>query len=101
MLKVTDACIDCGRCIDNCPTVNIRRQDEKIMFGYSCVSCMRCISSCPQQAIVSRGFGFTVLKDGYNIRRIINNPDIEGNFVTAETRGFYRHFVRYILDVEV
>ena len=101
MLRVTDACTDCGRCIDNCPTANIRRQDDKIAFGYSCVFCMRCIYSCPQQAIVPRFSKFCVLEDGYDVRAIINNPDLEGNFVTAETRGFYRHFVRYILNTEV
>jgi ferredoxin/flavodoxin len=101
MLRITDACTDCGRCIDNCPTANIRRQDNKIAFGYSCVFCMRCIYSCPQKAIVPRFGRFCVLKDGYDVRAIINNSDIEGNFVTAETRGFYRHFVRYILNVEV
>ena len=52
MLRVTDACIDCDRCIADCPTANIRRHDDKIMFGYSCVSCMRCIYACPQKAIV-------------------------------------------------
>jgi flavodoxin/ferredoxin len=101
MLRITDACIDCGRCVENCPTANIRRQDGKIAFGYSCVFCMRCIYSCPQQAIVPRFGKFCVLKDGYDVKAIINNPDIEGNFVTAQTRGLYRHFVRYVLNVEV
>jgi ferredoxin/flavodoxin len=100
-LGVTDACTDCGLCIDNCPTSNIRRENGKIRFDYECVSCMRCIYSCPQQAIVSRGFGFTILKDGYNVRSIIKNPDIEGDFVTEETRGFYRHFWEYIRNVEI
>jgi ferredoxin len=100
-LAVTDACIDCDICIDNCPTANIRRESGKIRFGYNCVSCMRCIYACPQQAIVPRGFGFTVLKDGYDIRAIIANADLEGDFVTEETRGFYKHFLRYIRNADV
>lgn len=100
-LTVTDACTDCDRCIDNCPTGNIRRKDGKITFGYRCVFCMRCIYTCPQQAIVPRFGKFCVLKDGYDVRGIINDPSIEGDFVTEQTRGFYRHFLRYIRNVEV
>jgi len=101
MLTVSRACITCGRCIDNCPTKNIRRENDKIMFGYNCVFCMRCIYACPQQAIVPRFAKFCVLKDGYDIRAIINNPDLEGDFVTEETRGFFRHFFKYVRNADV
>ena len=101
MLTVSDACVDCGICVDNCPTVNIRRKDGKITFGYNCVFCMRCIYACPQQAITPRFGKFCVIKDGYDIRSIINNPDLEGNFVTEKTSGFYRHFWRYIRNADV
>jgi NAD-dependent dihydropyrimidine dehydrogenase PreA subunit len=101
MLTVSDACIDCGICVDNCPTANIRRERGKITFGYNCVFCMRCIYACPQQAIVPRFSKFCVLKDGYDIRAIIANTGLEGNFVTEETRGFYRHFWKYIRNVDV
>jgi ferredoxin len=100
-LSVTDACIDCGLCVDNCPTGNIRRENGQITFGNDCLWCMRCVYACPQNAIASRGFGFCVLKDGYDIRAIIANADLEGNFITEETRGYYRHFVRYIRNVDV
>lgn len=101
MLTVSDACIDCGQCIDNCPTGNIRRKDGKITFGYNCVFCMRCIYACPQQAIAPRFGKFCVIKDGYDIGAIIANADLEGNFVTEETRGFYRHFLEYIRNADV
>jgi flavodoxin/ferredoxin len=100
-LCVTDACTDCDTCIDNCPTTNIRHENGRITFGNACVFCMRCIYACPQQAIVPRFGKFCVLKDGYDIRAIIANADLEGNFVTEETRGFYRHFWRYIRNVDV
>jgi ferredoxin/flavodoxin len=100
-LAVTDACIDCDTCIDNCPTTNIRREDGRITFGNACVWCMRCIYACPQQAIVPRFARFCVLKDGYDIRSIINDPDLEGEFVTEETRGFFRRFLKYIRNASV
>jgi ferredoxin/flavodoxin len=99
-LAVTDACIDCDTCIDNCPTANIQRENGKITFGYDCVFCMRCIYACPQQAIVPRFAKFCVFKDGYDIRSIISNPNLEGEFVTQETRGFFRRFLKYIRNIE-
>ena len=101
MLTVSDACIDCGRCVDNCPTANIHRENGKITFGYNCVFCMRCIYACPQQAIVPRFGKFCALKDGYDIQAIINDPNIEGDFVTDETRGFFKHFFKYVRDAKV
>jgi ferredoxin/flavodoxin len=100
-LTITDACIDCDTCIDNCPTGNIRRQNGRITFGNDCVWCMRCIYACPQQAIVPHFAKFCVLKDGYDIQAIINDPTFEGAFVTEETRGFFRHFLKYVRNVSV
>jgi ferredoxin/flavodoxin len=100
-LAVTDACAGCNKCIDNCPTNNIQRENGRPTFGNACVWCMRCIYACPQQAIVPRIAKFSVLKDGYDIRAIIANADLEGNFVTEETKGFYRHFLRYIRNADV
>jgi flavodoxin/ferredoxin len=100
-LTVTDACTDCDTCIDNCPTANIQRENGRIAFGNACVWCMRCIYACPQQAIVPRFAKFCVFKDGYDVRAIIANADLEGNFVTEETKGFFRHFLKYVRNVSV
>jgi ferredoxin/flavodoxin len=100
-LAVTDACTDCDTCIDNCPTNNIHRENGQIAFGNECVWCMRCIYACPQQAIVPRSAKFCVLKDGYDIRAIIANPNLEGDFITEETRGFFRRFLKYVRNVDV
>jgi ferredoxin/flavodoxin len=101
MLTVSEACIDCGKCVDNCPTANIQRENGKIAFGYNCVFCMRCIYACPQQAIVPRLGKLCMIKDGYDVRAIIDDSDIEGDFVTEETKGFFKHFFKYVRDVEV
>ncbi len=100
-LAITDACTDCDTCIDNCPTNNIHRENGRIAFGNECVWCMRCIYACPQQAIVPRSAKFCVLKDGYDIRTIINNPNLEGDFITEETRGFFRRFLEYVRNADV
>lgn len=48
---VSDACISCGLCRDNCPTANIVLKNGKPVWLGKCTHCMACICSCPQSAI--------------------------------------------------
>jgi flavodoxin len=97
-LKVSKKCTQCGKCIKNCPSKNIYTQNNKIRFRFNCFLCMRCIYACPNNAIVSRGFGFIILKKGYLIEQIINNSDINDNYITEHTKGFMKHFQKYLED---
>jgi flavodoxin/ferredoxin len=97
-LHVSDACTDCGKCIDNCPMRNISRDNGAIRFGWRCVWCMRCIYACPQQAISPRFAGFCVVKDGYDIRRAVRHPDVEEDEASA---GDYHAWVQYLQNVEI
>lgn len=45
-----DACIECMKCIKECPRNNITF-DEYIRFGMSCDVCFRCINHCPVESI--------------------------------------------------
>ncbi len=47
----TDACISCGRCVENCMLNNITLQDGKPVWGKACTHCMACICQCSVQAI--------------------------------------------------
>ncbi|MCD8041135.1 MAG: EFR1 family ferrodoxin [Clostridia bacterium] len=49
--KVTQDCINCNKCVNNCPVNNITVKDGKITFGKDCIMCMRCSFSCPVNAI--------------------------------------------------
>ncbi len=49
--KVTDACVHCNRCIENCPAKNISFKDGKFKFGNKCLMCMRCSLHCPKDAV--------------------------------------------------
>lgn len=100
-LRVTDACVDCGFCIENCPTGNIRRESGRITFGGDCLWCMRCIYACPKQAITPRFAKFCVLEDGYDIQAIIRDTSLKGDFVTEETEGFFGRFREYLRDPEL
>ncbi len=50
---ITDACVNCGTCADNCPVEAIAQGDEKYVIDSDvCVSCGACADNCPVEAIV-------------------------------------------------
>lgn len=100
-LKVSDECSQCGKCISNCPARNIYNKNNKIRFKWNCFLCMRCVYNCPKNAITSRGFNFVILKDGYDLKEIIQNPGIKGEYVTKDTKGFMKHFNSYLNDLSI
>ena len=49
---ITDACVKCGACADNCPVEAISEGDEKYVIDADvCVSCGACADNCPTEAI--------------------------------------------------
>lgn len=51
--KITDACVKCGSCADNCPVEAIAEGDEQYVIDADiCVSCGTCVDNCPVEAIV-------------------------------------------------
>ena len=46
--KISDECIACGACADNCPANCITAAGEKYEIDASaCIECGMCASSCP------------------------------------------------------
>ena len=54
-LKISDACVGCSICANNCPMGNLKIVDGKAVAGNRCAMCYRCISHCPKQAITLLG----------------------------------------------
>ena len=49
---ITDACVQCGTCADNCPVEAISEGDDKYVIDADvCVSCGTCADNCPVEAI--------------------------------------------------
>ena len=46
----TDICIECMKCVNECPRDNIRF-DEYIKFDLNCDMCLHCVHHCPTQSI--------------------------------------------------
>ena len=52
--KITDECIACGSCADECPNDAIISGDEKYEINADeCLDCGSCADACPNDAIVS------------------------------------------------
>jgi len=89
-------CDLCLKCVRSCPRNNIFVKNDRIRFRFRCLACYRCVYNCPVHAITGRFFKFAILKDGYDIKRIIRDDDIKGDFVTDKTKGYYKVFYNYL-----
>ncbi|MBR1792449.1 MAG: 4Fe-4S binding protein [Bacteroidales bacterium] len=49
--QITDRCVACGTCIDECPMGAISEGDIYKIDADACVSCGTCASVCPNSAI--------------------------------------------------
>ena len=50
--KITEECINCGACIDECPESAISEADEiHIIDPEKCTDCGNCVEACPVEAI--------------------------------------------------
>jgi Pyruvate/2-oxoacid:ferredoxin oxidoreductase delta subunit len=94
--KASRACILCMKCAENCPKRNISLKNGKIRFGAHCAGCYRCVYSCPQRAIRARLFNFAILKDGYDIQRIIRDDTIASDFIGRDTKGLFKTLFKYL-----
>lgn len=93
--KVSSACGNCGLCVKNCPSKNIKIKNGKVTFGLNCSCCMRCVYNCPNQAIQFKTLSFFPVEGGYNIKKTLEKPLSENETVTEQPPFFNR----YITDV--
>ena len=51
--RITDACLMCGSCAEQCPVEAISAGDDMYVIDPDvCVSCGSCAEQCPAEAIV-------------------------------------------------
>jgi ferredoxin len=51
-VKISDACVGCGACVEVCPVEALSMEDEKaVCDADKCVDCGACVSECPVEAI--------------------------------------------------
>ena len=49
--KITDKCVACGICKDECPSEAISEGDIYVIDQEKCVDCGACKDACPNEAI--------------------------------------------------
>jgi len=101
-LYVTESCDRCNLCINKCPTGNIYEDSEsrKIKFEKKCSFCLRCVYLCPNSSIKNKYMNIFIIKNGYNISKVIENPGVKGVYVTKATKGYFKHFYKYLHNIE-
>lgn len=91
-IRVESNCNGCGLCSRDCQMNNIEMIDKKPIFSDKCSMCLRCLYGCPQHALKPGIYKFCVIKDGYNLKRILDNTSkqlkIEEDFF-KKNRLFY------------
>lgn len=100
-LRTSSKCTHCGKCVKACPRMNITQSSTAVSFGSSCIMCMRCVYLCPVKAIQSKGMQFVIQKNGYDLNRVLAGPGNDGLFITKSTKGFFKHFIRYLEDASL
>ena len=51
--KITDECISCGACAEECPVEAISEGSETYVIDpATCIACGSCAATCPNDAIV-------------------------------------------------
>ena len=94
-------CINCNKCIRNCPKSNIyRNRRGKIKFKFRCMYCMRCIQNCPTNAINMDLFNVWRVNGKYNFESFRKDDSLDKDFVNDKTKGYYRIFKKYFKKVD-
>lgn len=52
MYKITDECVACGTCADECPAEAIKEGDIYVIDQELCTECGTCVDACPTEAII-------------------------------------------------
>lgn len=50
--RITDECIKCGICVDECPAEAISEGEDYVIDQDICTECGSCVSAYPNEAII-------------------------------------------------
>ena len=93
-------CVKCNKCMNNCPTNNIVKINDKYKFQNKCIMCLRCSFFCPKNAISIGMLENWKVNGEYDYNKIINDDNIKGNFLKNHQKGFYGFFKKYFKDLD-
>lgn len=100
-LEAIDACTLCGKCVRLCPKENISILDGKIEFSDQCMMCMRCMYICPEEAIIPKFMKKAKFEEGYDIKRIIEDHENQGNYFETVENPENKNLKKYIDNLDI
>lgn len=84
-----DKCIDCQKCIDNCPNHNITYSNGRIKFENHCLMCQRCVMYCPTHAIKAGFFNNWRVDEPYSFKETPYQEEIKPNFCKNSYQKYF------------
>lgn len=88
--KVNERCVNCKKCVNICPTHNIKMEDGKMKFGGDCLMCMRCAHLCPTDAIKIGWFNKWKVNGAYSFKKP-KSPDTK-RYNKMLTKSYKKYF---------
>ncbi len=86
-------CINCHKCVNNCPIENIKLKDGKIKFGTKCTMCQRCTYFCPTDAIRTGMFNSWRVNTPYKFEYTDDENAYDNtNPINVKRANFYNSF---------
>ncbi|MBD3212874.1 MAG: hypothetical protein GF311_09720 [Candidatus Lokiarchaeota archaeon] len=95
-LRASNSCNKCGKCVQKCPVLNIQIGKDKLEFGDKCVFCMRCVYTCKRNSLTNKYMGFFIIKGGYDFKEVLKKGNFSSEFITKNTKGYFKHFYTYL-----
>lgn len=88
--KVNEHCVNCNKCVNICPTHNIKMENGKMKFGGKCLMCMRCAHLCPTDAIKIGWFNSWKVNGAYSFKKP-KSPDTK-HYNKMLTKAYKKYF---------
>ena len=84
-----DKCVNCLKCVENCPSGNISVKDGKIKFGGKCLMCQKCVMYCPKQAVKAGMFDSWRVDVPYDFKKAEYQTEVKPNFCKKNYQKYF------------
>ena len=93
-----DKCIDCLKCVNDCPSKNITVKDGKIRFGGKCLMCQKCVMYCPKQAVKAGMFNSWRVDVPYTFKEAEYQKEVKPNFCKKNYQKYFEQSEKRIKE---
>jgi ferredoxin/flavodoxin len=92
-------CINCGRCLKNCPNQAVYRDRKgRIRISNRCSLCMRCPMTCPVDAFHFGWLNRWKVVGPYPYDALLADTRLPSRYSLSGKKDYFRHFKRYFAE---